>query len=68
MKRITRRAALQLAAAAPVAAAMAWTPAEAEQAHHDAQQARTTAAKTGTAFSRSFSRRTNTPRLVCWWI
>jgi gluconate 2-dehydrogenase gamma chain len=54
MKRITRRAALQLAAAAPVAAAMAWTPAEAEQAHHDAQQARTTAAKTGTAFKPKF--------------
>ena len=54
MKRITRRAALRLAAAAPVAAAMAWTPAEAEQAHHDAQQARTTAAKTGTAFKPRF--------------
>ena len=54
MKRITRRAALQLAAAAPVAAAMAWTPAEAEQARHDAQQARTTAAKTGTAFKPKF--------------
>lgn len=54
MKRITRRAALQLAAAAPVAAAMAWTTAEAEQAHHDAQQARTTAAKTGTAFKPKF--------------
>jgi hypothetical protein len=54
MKRITRRAALQLAAAAPVAAAMAWTPAEAEQAHHDAQQARTSAANTGTAFKPKF--------------
>jgi gluconate 2-dehydrogenase gamma chain len=54
MKRITRRTALQLAAAAPVAAAMAWTTAEAEQAHHDAQQARTTAAKTGTAFKPKF--------------
>jgi len=54
MKRMTRRAALQLAAAAPVAAAMAWTPAEAEQAHHDAQQARNAAAKTGTAFKPKF--------------
>jgi hypothetical protein len=54
MKRITRRAALQIAAAAPVAAAMAWTPAEAEQAHHDAQQARTAAARTGAAFKPKF--------------
>ncbi len=54
MKRITRRAALQLAASAPVAAAMAWTPAEAQQAHHAAQQARTAAAKAGTAFKPKF--------------
>src|SRR5438093_789743 len=54
MKRITRRAALQLFASAPVAAAMAWTPAEAEQAHHDAQQARTAAAKSATAFKPKF--------------
>src|SRR5205809_1484819 len=54
MKRITRRAALQLFASAPVAAAMAWTPAEGEQAHHDAQQARTAAAKSATAFKPKF--------------
>jgi hypothetical protein len=40
--------------AAPVAAAMVWTPAEAEQAHHDAQQARTAAAKTAKAFKPTF--------------
>src|SRR5437762_3479893 len=54
MKRMTRRTALQLFASAPVAAAMAWTPAEAEQAHHDAQQARTAAAKSATAFKPKF--------------
>jgi hypothetical protein len=54
MKRITRRTALQIVASAPVAAAMVWTPAEAEQAHHDAQQARAAAAKTATAFKPRF--------------
>jgi gluconate 2-dehydrogenase subunit 3-like protein len=54
MKTITRRAALQVFASAPVAAAMAWTPAEAEQAHHDAQQARAAAAKTARAFKPKF--------------
>src|SRR5437773_8604516 len=54
MKRMTRRTALQLFASAPVAAAMAWTPAEAEQAHHDAQQARAAAAKSATAFKPKF--------------
>jgi len=33
---------------------MVWTPAEAEQAHHDAQQARTAAAKTAKAFEPKF--------------
>ena len=54
MKPITRRTALQLFASAPVAAAIVWTPAEAEQAHHDAQQARAAAAKSATAFKPKF--------------
>jgi Gluconate 2-dehydrogenase subunit 3 len=54
MKNITRRAALGILGGAPVAAAMVWTPAEAEQAHHDAQQARTAAAKTAKAFKPKF--------------
>src|SRR5215212_2827774 len=40
MKKITRRAALELFAAAPAAAALVWTPVEAEQAHEHATQAR----------------------------
>ena len=54
MRHISRRAALQIFASAPVAAAMVWTPAEAEQAHHDAQQARAAATKTATAFKPKF--------------
>jgi hypothetical protein len=54
MKPISRRAALQVFASAPVAAAMAWTPAEAEQAHHDAQEARAAATKTAKAFKPKF--------------
>src|SRR5438093_5623217 len=54
MRHISRRAALQIFASAPVAAAMVWTPAEAEQAHHDAQQARAAAGKTATAFKPKF--------------
>src|SRR4051812_46164248 len=54
MKKMSRRAALQIMGSAPVAAAMVWTPAEAEQAHHDAQQARAAAAKIGTAFKPKF--------------
>jgi gluconate 2-dehydrogenase gamma chain len=54
MRHITRRAALQIFASAPVAAAMVWTPAEAEQAHHDAQQARTAAASGAKAFKPKF--------------
>src|SRR5713101_851641 len=49
MNTITRRAALHLFASAPVAAAMAWTPAEAEQAQWHAQQATRQAAKQGTS-------------------
>ena len=39
MKTITRRSALELFAAAPAAAALAWTPAEARQAHEHAAAA-----------------------------
>ena len=41
MKNISRRAALELLAATPAAAALMWTPAEAEQAHEQADHART---------------------------
>jgi len=41
MKDISRRAALELLAATPAAAALMWTPAEAEQAHEQADHART---------------------------
>jgi gluconate 2-dehydrogenase gamma chain len=54
MVTISRRAALRLAASAPVAAAMAWTPAEAEQAHRQALQARRQAAKQGAPFTPKF--------------
>lgn len=54
MKNITRRTALKLFTSAPVAAAMAWTPAEAEQAHQRAQRAKRQAAKQGTAFKPKF--------------
>jgi gluconate 2-dehydrogenase gamma chain len=40
MKTISRRTALRLLAAAPAAAAMTWTPAEAQQAHQHAEAAR----------------------------
>src|SRR5919108_3611065 len=45
MTKISRRMALQLVGSAPMAAAMAWTPAEAEQAGAQAQRARAAAAK-----------------------
>jgi hypothetical protein len=51
--KISRRAALGLLGAAP-AAAMAWTSAEAEQAHTHAEQARTQAAATATKFRPKF--------------
>jgi gluconate 2-dehydrogenase subunit 3-like protein len=54
MKHISRREALAALTAAPVAAAMVWTPAEAEQAGTRAQQARATAAQRQTAFKPSF--------------
>jgi gluconate 2-dehydrogenase gamma chain len=54
MKHISRRAALRLFGSAPVAAAMAWTPAEAEQAHTHAQQARAAAAKQSKPYKPKF--------------
>ena len=52
MKRITRRAALELFAAAPAAAALVWTPAEARQAHAHVEAAQ--AAKPVTPFRPKF--------------
>ena len=43
MKPITRRAALELFVAAPAAAALVWTPAEARQAHEHAEAAKAAA-------------------------
>ena len=54
MNNITRRTALKLFSSAPVAAAMAWTPAEAEQAGARTQQARAQAARKGAAFKPTF--------------
>jgi len=54
MNNITRRTALKLVGSAPVAAAMAWTPAEAEQANARMQQAQRTAARQGTPFKPKF--------------
>src|SRR5437762_7072496 len=54
MSTITRRSALKIFASAPVAAAMAWTPAEAEQAQRRAQQAKREPAKPGAAFKPKF--------------
>jgi hypothetical protein len=52
MKRMTRRAALELFAAAPAAAALVWTPAEARQAHEHAEAAQ--AAKPAAPFKPKF--------------
>ena len=49
-----RRAMLRLLGSAPVAAGFAWTEAEAQQAHHQAQAAQKTAQKTATAFRPKF--------------
>jgi gluconate 2-dehydrogenase gamma chain len=54
MKNITRRAALKLVTSAPVAAAMVWTPVEAQQAHRHAEQAKRRAVKQGTTFKPKF--------------
>ncbi len=53
MKTISRRTALQLLTAAP-AAAMTWTPAEAQQAHEHAEAARAQAAKQAAPFKPKF--------------
>jgi gluconate 2-dehydrogenase gamma chain len=54
MKRISRRSALELLTAGPMAAAMVWTPAEAQEAHAHATQAREAAAKQATSYRRKF--------------
>jgi gluconate 2-dehydrogenase subunit 3-like protein len=54
MKPITRRTALKAFASAPVAAAMVWTPAEANQAQRRAQQAKTEAEKQGAPYQPKF--------------
>ena len=54
MSDINRRAALALLGSAPVAAAISWTPAEAQQAHEHAEQSKATAAKTGVPFKPKF--------------
>ncbi|PYR24850.1 MAG: transcriptional initiation protein Tat [Acidobacteria bacterium] len=54
MSTITRRRALKLFAAAPAAAALAWTPAEAEQAQGQAQQIRRDAARRGVPYRPKF--------------
>ncbi len=54
MSTITRRSALTLFASVPAAAALAWTPVEAERAAEQAQQSRRTAAERGTAFTPKF--------------
>jgi gluconate 2-dehydrogenase gamma chain len=54
MTKISRRTALRLFGTAPVAAAMVWTPAEAEQAGTQAQQARAAAAKQSRAYKPKF--------------
>jgi gluconate 2-dehydrogenase gamma chain len=52
--KIKRRTLLQMMATAPLAASMTWTPAEAAQAHEQAQAARATAAKTKAAYKPKF--------------
>ncbi len=54
MKKISRRGALELLAAGPVAAAMVWTPAEARQAHEHATAAQAQAAARASAFKPKF--------------
>jgi len=54
MTKISRRAALEILGAAPAAAAMMWTTAEAEQAHAQADHARAQAATTAVRFKPKF--------------
>jgi gluconate 2-dehydrogenase subunit 3-like protein len=51
---ISRRAALRILGAAPAAAALMWTPAEAEQAHTQADHARTQTAAAAARFKPKF--------------
>jgi hypothetical protein len=51
---ITRRAALKLVTGGPVAAALVWTPVEAQQAHEQAMRARADAEKQATPFKPKF--------------
>jgi gluconate 2-dehydrogenase gamma chain len=54
MAPITRRAALRIVSSAPFAAALVWTPAEAQQARERADAARAQAAKRATPFKPKF--------------
>jgi gluconate 2-dehydrogenase gamma chain len=54
MSRISRRTAIKAFASAPVAAALVWTPAEADQAQRRAQQAKTEADQKGAAYQPKF--------------
>jgi len=54
MTKITRRTALALIGSAPAAAAMMWTPVEAQQAHEHAAAARAKAAAQATRFKPKF--------------
>jgi len=53
-QRISRRAALAIITSGPVAAALVWTPAEAQQAHDHAETARAEAAKAAAPFKPKF--------------
>ena len=54
MTDLDRRQMLQLLAAAPAAAALTWSDADAAQAHHDARAALQEAQRTGTAYQPKF--------------
>lgn len=54
MNTLNRRQALQVLGAAPAAATIAWTEAEAQQAHQHAQQARAEAAASGSGYTPKF--------------
>ncbi len=54
MSTITRRAALKLVTGGPVAAALVWTPVEAQQAHEQAMRARADAEKQAAPFKPKF--------------
>jgi gluconate 2-dehydrogenase gamma chain len=54
MENMNRRAMLKILSSAPVAAGFALTEAEAQEAHHQAQEARQAAQKTGKTFAPKF--------------